>query len=79
MLDANYDIESYERIKVKTINENEAIVLVHGSIVYLRNDFDESGGEYLIKVFLEQKDKHWTVVKTDRYTQSEYKEWVNEK
>jgi hypothetical protein len=78
-LDANYNIESYERIKVKTINENEAIVLVHGSIVYLRNDFDESGGEYLIKVFLELKDKHWTVVKTDEYTQPEYKEWLNEK
>ena len=78
-LGANYNIESYERIKVKTINENEAIVLVHGSIVYLRNDFDESGGEYLIKVFLEQKDKHWTVVKTDEYTQPEFKEWLNEK
>jgi hypothetical protein len=53
LLDANYNIESYERIKVKTINDNEVIVLVHGSITYLRNDFDESGGEHLIKVFLE--------------------------
>jgi hypothetical protein len=64
---------------VKTINENEVIVLVHGSIVYLRNDFDESGGEYLIKVFLKQEDKHWTVVKTDEYTLPEYKEWLNKK
>jgi hypothetical protein len=79
LIDASYNIESYERIKVKTINENEAIVLVHGSIVYLRNDFDESGGEYLIKVFLKQEDKHWTVVKTDEYTLPEYKEWLNKK
>lgn len=79
LIDANYNIESYERIKVKTINENEAIVLVHGSIVFLRNDFEESGGEYLVKVFLKQDGKHWTVVKTDEYTLPEYKEWLNEK
>ena len=79
LIDANYNIESYERIKVKTINENEAIVLVHGSIVFLRNDFEESGGEYLIKVFIKQDGKHWTVVKTDEFTLPEYKEWLNEK
>ncbi|OCA84036.1 hypothetical protein A8F94_14985 [Bacillus sp. FJAT-27225] len=79
LLDANYDIESYERIKVNAINDNEVIVLVHGSIVYLRNDFDESGGEYLMKVFLKQKNNHWNVVKTDEYTTSEYKEWLQEK
>ncbi|MNP39591.1 hypothetical protein D3C76_1331730 [compost metagenome] len=79
VLDANYNIESYERIKVKTINDNEMVVLVHGSIMYLRNDFDESGGEYLIKLFLEHKENHWTVVKTDEYTLPEYKDWVKEK
>lgn len=78
-VDANYNIESYERIKVKEINDNEVIVLVHGSIVYLRDDFDESGGEYLIKVFLKQNDHQWTVVKTDEYTIPEYKEWLQEK
>ncbi len=79
LLDANYNIESYEQIKVSPINDNELIVLVHGSIVYLRNDFDESGGEYLIKVFLKQKENQWTVVKTDEYTLPEYKEWLQEK
>ena len=79
LLDANYNIESNERIKVKTINDNEVVVLVHGSIIYLRNDFDESGGELLIKVFLEHKDNNWTVVKTDEYTLPEYKEWMKEK
>ncbi|MCL6603169.1 MAG: hypothetical protein K6T94_09870 [Paenibacillus sp.] len=77
LLDANFNIESYERIKVKIINENEVVVLVHGSIIYLKNDFDESGGEYLIKIFLEFKNNQWTVVKTDEYTLPEYKEWVS--
>ncbi|MFE8699733.1 hypothetical protein ACFYKX_03745 [Cytobacillus sp. FJAT-54145] len=79
LLDANFNIEGYERIKVKTINNSEAIVLVHGSIVYLRNDFEESGGEYLIKLFLKQEGNQWTVVKTDEYTLPEYKEWLKEK
>jgi hypothetical protein len=75
LLDANYDIESYERIKVKTIDDHNVVVLVHGSISYLRNDFDESGGEYLIKVFLGKTNNHWSVVKTDEYVLDEYKEW----
>ncbi|MRX72421.1 hypothetical protein GJU40_09685 [Bacillus lacus] len=79
LLDANYNIESYERIKVNAINDNEVTVLVHGSIVYLRDDFDESGGEYLIKVFLKQNDSQWNVVKTDEYTLPEYKKWLQEK
>lgn len=78
-VDANYNIESYERIKVKAINDNEVAVLVHGSIVYLRDDFDESGGEYLMKVYLKQNNNQWTVVKTDEYTLPEYKEWLQEK
>lgn len=79
LIDANFNIESYERIKVKTINENEVIVLLHGSILYLRSDFDVSGGELLIKVFLENKDDDWKVVKTDEYTLPEYKKWLKEK
>lgn len=77
LIDANYNIESYDRMKVKTIDEQNAIVLVHGSIVYLRKDFDESGGEYVMKIFLEKTNSQWTVVKTDEYTQAEYKEWFN--
>ncbi|WP_102345944.1 hypothetical protein [Bacillus sp. Marseille-P3661] len=79
LVDANYNIESYERIKVNAINDNEVTVLVHGNIAYLRDDFDESGGEYLMKVFLIQNHNQWTVVKTDEYTLPEYKEWLQEK
>ncbi|SOC11412.1 hypothetical protein SAMN05880501_106149 [Ureibacillus xyleni] len=79
LLDANFSIESYERIKVKKITENEVIVLVHGSISYLRKDLDESGGEYLIEVYLQKRDNQWTVIKTDEYLEHEYKEWLEEK
>ncbi|OAB40350.1 hypothetical protein [Paenibacillus antarcticus] len=79
LLDANYNIESYERMKVKKINANEVVLLIHGTISYLRTDFDESGGEYLIKIFLEQKDNHWMVVRTDEYNLEEYKEWLKGK
>ncbi|GAE94905.1 hypothetical protein JCM21714_4104 [Gracilibacillus boraciitolerans JCM 21714] len=78
LLDANYNIESYDQIKANAINDNEVIVLVHGNIAYLRNDFDESGGEYLMKVFLKKEDNQWTVIKTDEYTLPEYKELFQE-
>ncbi len=79
LVDANYNIESYDRIKVNVINDKEVTILVHGSIVYVRDDFDESGGEYLMKVFLKQSDNQWNVVKTDEYTLPEYKEWFQDK
>lgn len=79
LVDANYDIENYERIKVKTLNENEVIILVHGSILYLADDFEESGGEFLMQLFLRRNGDNWDVVKTDEYTLPEYKEWVQQK
>ncbi|OCA92607.1 hypothetical protein [Pseudobacillus wudalianchiensis] len=60
-------------MKVKTINDEEVIVLVHGGIGYLRNDYGESGKELLVEVSLENKDGHWTIVKMDEYTEHEYK------
>ncbi|MCP1143461.1 hypothetical protein [Lysinibacillus endophyticus] len=79
VIDANYSIESYEPIKVKRINEQEVIILVHGSISYVKKDFDEAGGEYLIEVNLQKKSDQWTVVKTDEYLEHEYKEWLEER
>ncbi|MFX3636917.1 MAG: hypothetical protein ACE3L7_29955 [Candidatus Pristimantibacillus sp.] len=73
LLDANFNIEKYGKIKVKNVNDTEVIVLVHGSVEYIRNDFDISGGEHLIKVFLKQKENYWQVVKTDEHTLSELK------
>ncbi|MED4532441.1 hypothetical protein ABET51_08550 [Metabacillus fastidiosus] len=56
------------------ISEKETIVLVHGGIGYVRNDFTESGGEISIKLFLEREEDRWNIVKTDEYTLAEYKE-----
>lgn len=76
LIDANFHLESRERMKIKTISEKEVIVLVHGGIGYLRDDFDVSGGEMLIKLFLEHQENQWTVVKTDEYLLHEYKQWI---
>lgn len=79
LIDANFSEESRERIKVKTVSETKAIVLVHGGVGYVKSDFEEAGGELLIKLFLERKGNQWTVVKTDEYTEAEYKEWMKKK
>lgn len=73
LLDANYHIENRGKIKAKMVNDTEVIILVHGTIEYIRNDFDLSGEEHLIKVYLKQKGGFWTVVKTDEHTLSELK------
>ncbi|WP_374724438.1 hypothetical protein [Calidifontibacillus erzurumensis] len=43
------------------------------------DDFEETGGEYLMKVFLKRNGEQWDVVKTDEYTLLEYKEWIKQK
>lgn len=72
VLDANFDIEKYDRLQVKKINENEAAVLVHASLVYLADNFEEFGGERLIEIYLQRSGTSWEVVKTDEYTEEEY-------
>jgi len=76
LIDANFSEESHERIKVKRLSDQEAVILVHGGIGYLRDDFEESGGEILIELYVEKEDRNWKVVKTDEYTLEEYKEWI---
>ena len=76
MIDANYDLESYERIQVKKLNDSERIVRVHGSVFYLDKESEESGGEFLIEFHLKQEGDTWDIVKTDEYTLPEYQEWI---
>jgi hypothetical protein len=76
LIDANFSEEGRERIKVKEINDHEVIVLVHGGIGYLRDNFEESGGEILIKLYMERARNQWNMVKTDEYLLHEYKEWI---
>lgn len=80
LLDANFDIEDYEKIKLKKINKNQVVVLVHGSLTYLNQSFnDKNGGEILIEIYLNKKDNKWTVVKTDEYNVYEYKQLLKHK
>jgi len=76
LIDANYDLESYERIQVKKLNDSERIVRVHGSVFYLDKESEESGGEFLIEFHLKQEGDTWDIVKTDEYTLPEYQEWI---
>jgi hypothetical protein len=76
LVDANFTEERNDRIKLKEIGEREVVVLVHGGISYIRDDFEETGGEILIKLYLEKVGNHWIIVKTDEYTLPEYKEWI---
>lgn len=76
LIDANVQEESHEKIKVREIKENQAIVRAHGSLIYVKDDFDVAGGELLIHLHLERRDGRWTVVKSDEYTLPEYKEWI---
>ncbi|MGM1048777.1 MAG: hypothetical protein ACQEXX_21895 [Bacillota bacterium] len=81
LLDANYNEESNDRIQVKKLGSNKAVVLVHTEITYLLDNYDISGGELLISLHVQRNHESdpWTVVKTDEYTLSEYKEWVKNK
>lgn len=76
-IDANYQLESYSRLKIFKLAEDRVVVLVHGDIVYTTRDFDITGGELLIEIELEKVEHQWTVVKTDEYTIEEYKAWLN--
>lgn len=76
LLDANFDVEGYDRIKVKKVSDREVVVLVHGSIQFLRDDYEVTGGELVIEIYLRQEAGRWNVIQTDEYTLPEYKEWV---
>jgi hypothetical protein len=72
--DGNILPEYYERIIIKETPEGFE-VLLHGMELYLwrdGNNFDESGGEFKILLYLRQEDEVWTVYKTDQVTQMEW-------
>ncbi len=78
LIDANFDLEHYDRLKVNMISDNEAVVLVHGLNLYTTADFGESGGEFLMEVHLQKNNDQWEIIKTDEYTISEYQAWLDE-
>jgi len=72
--DGNFFPEQYERIRVKIIND-KAEVYVHGMELLLyvdeNGDFQESGGEITIVLFMQKQNNRWLVYKTDRIQMSE--------
>ncbi len=67
--DGNFFPEHYERIRVKLEND-KAEIYVHGIELFLYLDenenFQESGGEIKIILFVRKQNNRWVVYKTDR-------------
>lgn len=72
--DANFFPEQYERIRVKIIND-KAEVYVHGIELLLfvdkNGDFQNSGGEIKIMLFMQKQNNRWVVYKTDEIQMDE--------
>lgn len=77
VIDANYSIEQYDRLKVREISSDEVVLLVHGSNLYVTEGFGESGGEFLMELYLTKDKGKWEITKTDEYTISEYHAWLD--
>lgn len=71
VIDGNVAPEHYARFRVK-VDGDKAVVLVNGMELYLRREFEESGGQLQIMLHLERQGGGWTVVKTDETTEAEY-------
>lgn len=70
VIDGNVEPEHYARFQVREVGD-KAVVLVHGLEMYLRKNFDESGGGLKILLYLERREGAWTVVKSDETTLAE--------
>lgn len=77
--DGNILPEYYEKIKVKS-NGSEIQVLIHGMELYVWNNipyqFDDSGGEFKIVLYLLEHSGGWTVTKTDEVTLAEWHDFT---
>ena len=74
--DGNIFPEYYERLKINKTPEGYE-VLLHGMELYLwrdGNNFDESGGEFKIVLYLRQNGEFWSVFQTDEVTQMEWQQ-----
>ena len=75
LIDGNVFPEGMEQIKVK-LEGDRAEVLVHGIALFLwideKGNFTDSGGEFKVVLFLQQKNNQWDVYKTDEVTMVEW-------
>ncbi len=77
--DGNISPEHYEQFKVKLTN-GQAEVLVHGMELYTfldeNDNFEESGGEFKIILYMQMKEGRWVVYKTDEVTIGEWQQFA---
>lgn len=67
VVDGNVDLEHYARFQVHEDGDT-AVVLVNALEMYQGQDFNRSGGQLQLQLFLEGRSGVWTVVKTDETT-----------
>jgi len=73
LADIVYDLDRYERMRMRATAEDVIIVRVHGLERYIQADFsDGTAGEFILDLHLRRVLGEWTVVKTDAMTLSEY-------
>ena len=74
--DGDIHPEYYERVRVKRSGD-ELQVLVHGLELYLwknsEGEFDRSGGEFKLVLFLGQAGERWDLYRTDEVTLAEWR------
>ena len=74
--DGDIHPEYYEKIKVKDLRADPQI-LVHGMELYLWQDadgtFNETGGEFILVLLLQEKEDIWQIVQTNEVTLAEWK------
>ena len=73
-IDGNFFPEQYERIRVKIVND-KAEVYVHGIELLLwvdeNGNFEDSGGEIKIILYMQKQNNRWIVYKTDQIRMGE--------
>ena len=76
-IDGNIFPEFYEKIKIQEI-DGKVQWQVHGMEIYLwknaEGDFEESGGEFIMVLYLKNDGESWKIYKTDEVVLSEWKE-----
>ena len=77
VIDGNIFPEYYEKMRINK-DADEIQILLHGKEMYLRADskgkLNETGGEFMMVLFLRMEGSGWQIYKTDEVTLREWKE-----
>ncbi len=70
LIDGDIDYEHYARMQVRQ-NGRSAEVILSMQEIYLNEDFSFTGSQVTLKLFLQQVDNRWLIIRTDERTQGE--------